>query len=71
MAICIYPPTATDFSNNGLGILTPLECKISEEAAGKYELELVHPIDDTLRWAQIQCGCIIRAPAPVRESPLY
>lgn len=71
MAICIYPPTATDFANNGLGILTPLECKISEEAAGKYELELVHPIDDTLRWAQIQCGCIIRAPAPVRESPLY
>ena len=71
MAICIYPPTATDFANNGLGILTPLECRITEEAAGKYELELVHPIDDTLRWAQIQCGCIIRAPAPVRESPLY
>ena len=71
MPICIYPQTAKDFSNNGLGILTPLECKISEEAAGKYELELVHPIDDTLRWAQIQCGCIIRAPAPVRESPLY
>ena len=71
MAICIYPPYAQDFANNGLGILTPLECTITEEAAGKYELELVHPIDDTLRWAQIQCGCIIRAPAPVRESPLY
>ena len=33
MAICIYPPYAQDFANNGLGILTPLECTITEEAA--------------------------------------
>ena len=71
MAICIYPPNAGDFTTNGLGILQPIECTIEEEAAGKYELELVHPIDSTLRWAQIQNGCIIKAPAPVRESPLY
>ncbi|MBP3409683.1 MAG: phage tail protein, partial [Clostridia bacterium] len=71
MPICIYPPLTNDFSTNGLGILTPLECTVEEVAAGKYELELVHPIDNTLRWAQIQSGCIIKASCPVRENPLY
>ena len=71
MAIAIYPPHCDDFSTNGLGILTPLECTIEEQAGGMYEMKLVHPIDNTLRWAQISIGCILRAPAPVRESPLY
>ena len=71
MSICIYPPNAEDFTTNGLGILTPMECTVEEVAAGKYELELVQPIDNTLRWAQIANGCIVKAPAPVRESPLY
>ena len=71
MPICIYPPLADDFTTNGLGILFPLECTVEEQAAGKYELEIVHPIDNTLRWKQIQNGCIIKVPAPVRENPLY
>ena len=71
MPICIYPPLAEDFTTNGLGILTPLECTVEEQAAGKYEIELVHPIDSTLRWMQIQNGCIVKVPAPVRENPLY
>lgn len=71
MPICIYAPLADDFTTNGLGILFPLECTVEEVAAGKYELELVHPIDNTLRWMQIQNGCIVKVPSPVRESPLY
>lgn len=71
MPICIYPPSTEDFTTNGLGILTPIECTVEEVVAGKYDLELVHPIDNTLRWAQITNGCIIKAPVPVRESPLY
>ena len=59
MPICIYPPSAEDFTTNGLGILTPLECTVEEVAAGKYELELVQPINDSLRWTQLQAGCII------------
>ena len=35
MPICIYPPLTNDFSTNGLGILTPLECTVEEVAAGK------------------------------------
>lgn len=71
MAICIYDPKATDFSTNGLGLLTPISCTISSEDGGMIELELIQPIDVTLRWAQLQKGCIIKAPVPTRESPLY
>lgn len=69
--ISIYAPNATDFSNNGLSLLLPIECTIEEQANGMYELTLVHPITSDLRWAQIQNGCIIKADAPKRESPLY
>lgn len=69
--ITIYDPHATDFGGNGLGILQPTECTILEEAGGRYELTLKHPIDETLRWAQISVGCVIKAPAPLRETPLY
>ena len=69
MSICIYPPSTTDFTTNGLGLLTPLECVVSEQAAGLFELKLKQPIDDSFRWMQLQNGWIIKAPCPVRESP--
>ncbi len=71
MAIAIYPADCRDFSTNGLGLLTPTSCIVSEEACGMFELELKQPIDKTLRWAQLAVGCIIRAPVPSRESPSY
>lgn len=71
MPICIYAHDAQDFTTNGLGVLQPEECKINEQAGGMYELKIVHPIDYAGRWTHIQPGCIIKAPAPVRESPLY
>ena len=69
--IALYAPDAADFSTLGMGALTPSECTVTWQAAGAYELTLMQPIDDTLRWAQLQNGCIIAAPVPVRESPLY
>lgn len=69
--ITIYPSDATDFGTNGLGILTPYECIVKEIEGGMYELHMEHPIDDTLRWAQITNGCILKAPVPMRESPMY
>lgn len=69
--IAIYAPGTEDFSTNGLGLLLPSECTIEEQANGMYELTLVHPISSDLRWMQIQNGCIIKAEAPMRESPLY
>lgn len=69
--IALYEPQAADFSTLGLGALTPSECTVTWQAAGTYELTLVQPIDATNRWAQLANGCIIAAPVPVRESPLY
>lgn len=69
--VVLYAPDETDFSTLGLGALTPSECTVTWQAAGAYELTLAQPIDETLRWAQLQNGCIISAPVPVRESPLY
>ena len=69
--IALYAPDETDFSTLGLGALTPSECTVTWQAAGAYELTLTQPIDETNRWAQLANGCIISAPVPVRESPLY
>lgn len=69
MSVCVYSPNTTDFSTNGLGILTPIECTVSKQAAGMWQLKLMHPINDTFRWAQLQAGFFIKAPCPVRESP--
>ena len=65
--IPIYPPGATDFSNNGLGLLLPSECTISNGT----HLTMTQPIEEDLRWAQVQTGCIVKAATPMRESPLY
>lgn len=67
----IYDPTAADFSTNGRGLLLPIECIVEEQANGKYELRLVQPITDDMRWTLIDTGCIVKVSAPVRESPLY
>lgn len=68
--ISIYAPDATDFSTLGLGALAPYECEIEEQAGGMYELTMSHPMDEAGKWLNIGIGCIIKAPAPVRETPL-
>lgn len=68
--ITIYAPKATDFSTLGLGALAPYELEIEEQAGGMYELTMTHPMDEDGKWLNIGIGCIIKAPAPVRETPL-
>ena len=68
--ISIYAPEAQDFSTLGLGALAPYECVIEEQAGGMYELKMSHPMDEAGKWINIGIGCIIKAPAPVRETPL-
>ena len=71
MPICIYPQDCEDFSTNGLGLMTPTECWTMGEDGHFTELEMVQPIDGTNRWAQLRRDMIVKAPAPVRESPWY
>lgn len=62
--ICVYAPDDDDFTTNGLGILTPTKCIVTEEAGGQYELELELPAVDEA-WKNIQTESIIKAPVPV------
>ena len=68
--ITIYAPEAQDFSTLGLGALAPYECTVEEQAGGMYELTMTHPMDEAGKWLNIGVGCIVKAPAPVRETPL-
>ena len=62
--ICVYPADGTDFSNNGLGAVTPMSCTVTETLNGEWELTLVHDIDERGKWTRLSEGCILRAPVP-------
>ena len=68
--ITIHDGAATDFSGLGLGALDPSACTITEEDAGEFELHIEQPADSARRQKLLQPWRIIKAPAPVRESPL-
>lgn len=67
--ICVYTANCTDFSNNGLGILSPQSCTVTETLNGEWELTLVHPIDELGKWQRLSEGNILRAPVPAAMTP--
>ena len=67
--ICVYPSDCTDFSNNGLGVVAPQSCTVTETLNGEWELTLVHPIDDLGKWQRLTEGNILRAPVPAAMTP--
>ena len=62
--ICIYEANTTFWHGNGLCILQPSSCTVSEIAGGDFSLTLVHPITEDLRWKELQEERIIKAPVP-------
>lgn len=67
--IAVFDAFATDFTTNGLGTIEPISCDVHEVLNGDYDLELVHPIDDTGKYLRLQTGNIIRAPVPRGMTP--
>ena len=67
--ICIYPADCSDFSSNGLGIVQPQSCTVTETLNGEWELTLEHPIDEEGRWTRLAEGNILRAPVPAAMTP--
>ena len=67
--ICVYSANCTDFSNNGLGLVSPQSCTVTETLNGEYELTLVHPIDNNGKWTRLVEGNILRAPVPAAMTP--
>nr|DAQ03006.1 MAG TPA: Putative tail protein [Caudoviricetes sp.] len=67
--ICIYESNCTDFSGNGLGVLAPFSCSVTETLNGEYELVMEHPLDRNGKWERIVEGRILRAPVPAAITP--
>ena len=67
--ITVHSGWETDFSGLGICPLQPTECTVEEQAGGLYQLKMTHPMDDEGRWLNLTAWNIIRAPAPVRETP--
>lgn len=58
--ISVYDSKETDFEHNGLRVLSPLSCEITEELNGAYELTLTHPIDTDNNWLYLNEFNIIK-----------
>ena len=67
--ICIYSADCTDFTNNGLGVVVPTSCTVTETLNGEWELTLEHPIDDAGKWRRLVEGRILRVPVPAASTP--
>ena len=67
--ICVSPAACTDFSGNGLGVVQPQSCTVTETLNGEWELTLVHPIDESGKWTRLSEGNILRAPVPAAMTP--
>ena len=69
--LCVYSPDCTDFSGNGFGSIAPSSALVKETLNGEYELEIVHPLDETGKWQRLVEGYIVRAPVPAAMTPPY
>ena len=67
--LCVYPANCTDFSNNGMGVISPSSAIVKETLNGTYELEIVHPYDAIGKWQRLVEGYIVRAPVPAAMTP--
>ena len=59
--ISVYTPNEKDFSHNGLRILMPSECTITEALNGEYSLSISHPLDKWGTWRYIREHYIVKA----------
>ena len=59
--ICVYPADCTDFSNNGLGAVTPMSCTVTETLNGEWQLTLVHDMFELTPLCNLKCKmCYVR-----------
>ena len=59
--INIYDSKETNFTHNGLGVLSPSSAIIYEVLNGEYSLTLIHPIDRYNKWSLLEEDRIIKA----------
>lgn len=69
--IQIYMASNTDYTHNGDAVLTPVECEVSAELNGTWELTMEHPLDEEERWKLIQEGAVLSVPTFNKKGQLY
>lgn len=67
--ICLFEKDETTFTGNGIAVLKPTVCTVSETAGGSYTLRMQHPTDDEGLYGMIMDERIIRAPVPPMHIP--
>lgn len=71
--VCLYPKNTNvytgGFLDNGICVLDPSVCNVSEEAGGSYELYMEHPFDKHGKYQLIAEDMIIKAPVPRTVIP--
>lgn len=59
--ITVYDKIETNFTHNGLRLLKPTSCTVTEELNGIYELNLEHIVDDDGAWLSLKEFNFIKA----------
>lgn len=67
--ICLYNKNETDFTSNGICVLSPSVCTVEEVAGGSYELYMEHPIDEMGKSQLLLEDMLIKAPVPPMSIP--
>ena len=67
--ISLYEKDATTFADNGLCVLSPSRCSVTEIAGGSYELQMEHPLDENGKYQQLTEERLIKAPVPKTIIP--
>lgn len=67
--IAIYEKDATDFTSNGLGLLNPTSCVVTEIMNGNFEVTMFHSLDEEGKFSRIQEERIIKVPVPAGKTP--
>ena len=69
LTVKLFSKMETAFDHNGVCLLDPSVCTVSEESGGSYELYLEHPFDSTGKYLLIAEDMIIEAPVPHTVIP--
>ena len=67
--IRLFDKNTTEYTGNGICVLRPSVCKVSEAAGGSYELYMEHPMDKEGRYRLLEEDRQIMAPVPQTHIP--
>lgn len=69
--IRLFEPTATSFNNNGIGALSPISCRVTEELNGEYEAYLQIAISSQ-HFADLQMRSLVEIkPNPFSDPQIF